>query len=120
MDGSGFGVSFHGDRGTLKINDSGYVVLDEKGKEVSKKEGSDGMKLHAENFITAIRKNDPSLLNSEIEEGHKSTLLCHLGNIAHRTGDSLRCDAANGHIQDNDAAMKLWSRAYEQGWEPKV
>jgi predicted dehydrogenase len=120
MDGSGFGVTFHGDRGTLKINDSGYVILDEKGREVSKKDGSDGMKLHAENFLTAIRKNDPSLLNSEIEEGHKSTLLCHLGNIAHRTGDSLRCDATNGHIQDNETAMKLWSREYEKGWEPKV
>ena len=78
------------------------------------------MRAHAENFITAIRRNNPTLLNSEIEEGHKSTLLCHLGNIAHRTGDSLKCDAANGQIQDNADAMKLWTRDYEAGWEPRV
>lgn len=120
MDGTGFGVSFHGDRGTLKLNDSGYTVLDEKGREVRRKEGSDGMRAHAENFITAIRQNNPALLNSEIEEGHKSTLLCHLGNIAHRTGDSLKCDAANGQIQGNADAMKLWTRDYEPGWEPRV
>ena len=120
MDGSGFGVTFHGENGSLKLSDTGYVIQDAKGKEVAKKDGSDGMKAHAENFIEAIRRNDPSILNSEIEQGHKSTLLCHLGNIAHRTGDALRCDATNGHVVGNDAAMKLWSREYESGWEPKV
>jgi hypothetical protein len=78
------------------------------------------MKAHAENFIEAIRRNDPSLLNSEIEQGHKSTLLCHLGNIAHRTGDALHCDPTNGQVQNNPEAMKLWSREYRKGWEPKV
>ncbi|MEY3457583.1 MAG: Inositol 2-dehydrogenase [Planctomycetota bacterium] len=120
MDGSGFGVSFHGEKGSLKLSDSGYVILDAKGKEIAKKDGADGMQAHAENFIEAIRRNDPTILNSEIEQGHKSTLLCHLGNIAHRTGTALRCDASNGHVLENAAAMKLWSRDYESGWEPKV
>ena len=82
--------------------------------------GTDGLKTHIENFIAAVRANDPTMLHSDIEEGHKSTLLCHLGNIAHRTGDSLHCDAASGHILNNDKAMKLWERSYEPGWEPKV
>jgi predicted dehydrogenase len=120
MDGSGFGVNFLGENGALKLNDSGYVILDAKGRETARKDGSDGMKAHAENFIEAIRRNDPSLLNSEIEQGHKSTLLCHLGNIAHRTGDALHCDPTNGQVQNNPEAMKLWSREYRSGWEPKV
>lgn len=95
-------------------------MLDEKGKQIENVAGTDGLKAHIENFIAAVRANDPSLLNSDIEEGHKSTLLCHLGNMAHRTGDALKCDAANGHILNNDEAMKLWSRTYEPGWEPKV
>ena len=59
-------------------------------------------------------------LNSEIEEGHKSTLLCHLGNIAYRAGRVLRCDAKTGAIQADKEASALWTRKYEKGWEPKV
>ncbi|MFH1300732.1 MAG: gfo/Idh/MocA family oxidoreductase, partial [Planctomycetota bacterium] len=66
------------------------------------------------------RNNEPLNLNAEIEIGHKSTLLCHVGNIAHRTGRTLTCDPTNGHIQNDQAAMALWTREYEPGWEPKV
>lgn len=118
MDGSGFGATFHGEKGTVRLNEWGFVLFDEKGKEQQRADGSDAMKIHAQNFVDAIRAGDPSLLNSEIEEGHKSTLLCHLGNIALRTGDALKCDPANGRIQGNEAAMKLWGREYEKGWEP--
>ena len=52
--------------------------------------------------IDAIR--DEAKLNAEIEEGHKSTLLCHLGNSVDRTGD----------------AKKLWKREYRSGLEPTV
>jgi predicted dehydrogenase len=120
MDGTGFGATFHGEKGTLRLSEWGYKLFDEKGKETETVNGSDGLKAHITNFVAAVRANDPGLLHSEIEEGHKSTLLCHLGNIAHRTGDSLKCDPANGRILNNDEAMKLWSREYEPGWEPKV
>lgn len=120
MDGTGFGATFHGEKGTLRLSEWGYKLFDEKGKEVEDVPGTDGLRPHIENFIAAVRANDPTMLHSEIEEGHKSTLLCHLGNIAHRTGDSLTCDPANGHIQKNEAAMKLWTRDYEPGWEPRV
>jgi len=43
-----------------------------------------------------------------------------LGNIAHRTGDTLNCDPGNGRVINNDAAMKLWSREYADGWQPQV
>ena len=119
-DGSGFGVTFHGDKGTLKISDWGYVLFDEKGKEVAVADGTDAISDHIANFIAAIRADDPSLLNSEITEGHKSTLLCHLGNIALRSGDALRCDPANGHILNSAAGEALWNRSYEPGWEPIV
>lgn len=119
-DGTGFGATFHGDKGTLRVSEWGYKIFDEKAKEVLAVDGKDGLLSHIQNFIDAVRSNDPTRLHSEIEEGHKSTLLCHLGNIAHRTGDSLKCDAANGHIIGNETAMKLWQREYEPGWEPTV
>jgi hypothetical protein len=76
------------------------------------------MNAHVANWLAAIRGE--AQLNSEIEEGHKSTLLCHLGNIAHRVGRSLKCDPKDGKIQADAEAMKLWTREYEKGWEPKV
>jgi hypothetical protein len=74
--------------------------------------------VHIANFLEAIRGG--SRLTSEIEDGHKSTLLCHLGNIAHRTGRTLACDAKTGHILNDKAAMTYWAREYEKGWEPRV
>jgi hypothetical protein len=55
-----------------------------------------------------------------VTEGHKSTLLCHLGNIAQRTGQSITCRSADGHIVGNDQAAKLWERDYQDGWKPVV
>lgn len=120
MDSTGFGATFHGEKGTVQMNGWGYRIVDDKGKETASVSGSDATKVHIENFISAVRANDPSMLNSDIEEGHKSTLLCHLGNIAHRTGESLVCDSANGHILNSDEGAKLWRRDYEPGWEPQV
>jgi hypothetical protein len=59
-------------------------------------------------------------INSPVNEGCKSVLLCHLANIAQRTGHTLNCDSSNGHIIDDKDAIKLWEREYEKGWEPKV
>jgi predicted dehydrogenase len=111
-------VSFHGDDGTLALDTSGYVLYDRNNKEVKKVPGVAGDDPHFRNFLDAIRGQGK--LNSEIGEGHKSTLLCHLGNIAQRTGRALRCDPKDGRILDDADAMKLWKREYEPGWEPKV
>jgi hypothetical protein len=46
--------------------------------------------------------------------------MLQLGNIAWRAGRTLNLDTANGHIQNDAEAMKLWGRDYEPGWEPKV
>jgi len=93
-------------------------VFDEKGKEVKKVPGTSSDAMHVDNLLAAIRSGEK--LNSEIEEGHKSTLLCHPGNIAHRTGRTLHCDPTNGRVANDAAAMKFWGREYAPGWEPKV
>jgi hypothetical protein len=73
---------------------------------------------HFQNFVDSIRGE--ATINSPIDEGHKSVLLCHLANIAQRTGRTLHCDPRNGHILNDADAMKLWRREYEKGWEPKI
>ena len=59
-------------------------------------------------------------LNSEIEEGVKTTTLCHLGNIAYRTGQTVNFDPAKREITGDPAAAALWTREYRPGWEPKI
>ena len=120
IDGEGFGATIHGNDGTLLLSSGGYTLLDGRGKEVKKNNGSAGDAEHVANFLAAVRANDPSLLNCDAETGHKSTLLAHLGNIAHRVGRSLACDPKNGHVAGDAEAAKLWGREYAPGWEPKV
>jgi len=70
------------------------------------------------NFFDAVRGEGK--LNAEIEEGVKSTLMCHLGNISWRTGRAISFDPATRKITGDAEAMKLWQREYRPGWEPKV
>ncbi len=115
-------VTFYGEDGALEIEGNGtYTVFDARDRPRDKA-GAPGVgdAEHVANIIEAIRSDRPLALNAEIAEGHKSTLLCHLGNIAHRTGRTLHCESANGRIRDDAEAAKLWGREYEPGWEPQV
>jgi predicted dehydrogenase len=113
-----FGIAFYGDGGTLVIDDGSYRILDPQGKEVSKYSGSGSDRPHLEDFLQCVKSGRRP--NADIEEGHRSTLLCHLGNIAHRTGRTLNVDPKTGRILGDKDAMKLWGREYRKGWEPKV
>jgi predicted dehydrogenase len=119
--GNGF-VTFYGEQGALDLRSNGdHTIVDRQNKEVHTSSGNSlGDAEHLANFLAAIREDAPLSLNAEIAEGHKSTLLCHLGNIAQRVGRSLHCDPANGMILHDDEAMQLWQRQYEPGWEPVV
>ncbi len=88
------------------------------GKEIDKKAGEGGDATHFANFLNCIRTGEKP--NSEIEEGQKSTLLCHLANISYRSGRLLNFDPATRKILNDPDAMKLWGREYRPGWEPKV
>jgi len=117
---SGF-VKFYGDKGTLSIEgDGSYTIYDARDKVIREEKGGRGDIEHIDNFLAAIRNDEPLSLNAEIEEGHKSTLLCHLGNISQRSGRALTCSPTDGHITGDAAAMKHWSREYEPNWEPVV
>ncbi|TWU25005.1 Inositol 2-dehydrogenase [Novipirellula galeiformis] len=115
---TGFGISIHGTEGSVVMRGAGYTIYDMKNKEISTGTGASGDKDHFADFLGAVRS--PRLTNSNIEEAHRSTLMCHLGNIAFRTGAVLTTNAENGHIENNDEANKLWSREYAKGWEPKT
>jgi len=113
------------------IDGNGYTVYDLENKivkEVKDPEVIDARNLsspaddldglHIQNFLSGISKG--TKLISPIAEGHKSTLLCQLGNIALRSGNSLRTDPSNGHIIGDPVAQEYWTRKYQPGWEPVI
>lgn len=113
-----FGVSFHGEEGSIVIVDSGYKVFDMKNKEIATQTGAGGDVSHVANFLTSIKtlENPPA----DILDAHKSTLLCHLGNIAHRVKRTLLTSEKDGSIVGDEKASMLWKREYREGMEPKV
>ena len=130
VEGASVGCIFYGDTGSMFIDGNGYTIydLDNKQTKKIKDESVDARNVaspaehldavHIQNLLSAITKG--TRLHSHIAEGHKSTLLCQLGNIALRSGNTLKTDPANGHITGDSAAQQFWSRKYEPGWEPKV
>jgi predicted dehydrogenase len=72
---------------------------------------------HYQNFVDAIRADDPRLLTCDIHEGHLSSALPQLANIAYRTGGQLTFDGqAEKFVNDKDAD-RLLSREYRRGFE---
>lgn len=130
---AGRGVIFFGDKGSMvTTGDNAYTIYDEKNKlvkEIKEEVKTDKVNTqgpgemldayHLVNFMDCIRNGKKP--NADIEGGHKSVLLCQLGNIAQRVGRTLNCDPMQGgKILNDPEAMALWSREYEKGWEPKV
>jgi predicted dehydrogenase len=114
----GHQIVFFGDRGTLTISGGGYTLYDRADAIVAKGSSNGGDATHLQNFLDGIRGQ--AKLNADIEEGFKSTLLCHLGNIAYRTGHAIRFDLKERKIVGDKEAEALWGREYRPGWEPKV
>ncbi|MEX0929950.1 MAG: Gfo/Idh/MocA family oxidoreductase [Balneolales bacterium] len=124
MEGSSTGVSFHGENGTLIIDGNGYVVYDRDNNETGNSNDEDtgqpfdSNRDHHANFIDCIINGKRP--TSHIADANKSVHLCHLGNIAHRTGRVINCDVHDGRIIGDSGAMQYWSREYEPGWEPTI
>ncbi len=81
--------------------------------------GRDSMTdLHFANFIAGTRTGQK--LNAPVASGNVAVTMLQLSNIAGEVRRDINLDPNNGHILNDPGAMKLWSREYEKGWEPRV
>lgn len=80
--------------GNIWFGEKGYVVCpnyssgiayNPDGTKVKEFKGG-GDQAHFDNFVKAVRSRKHTDLNCDIEEGHLSAALCHLGNISYRLG----------------------------------
>ncbi|MCR9065559.1 MAG: Gfo/Idh/MocA family oxidoreductase [Cytophagales bacterium] len=125
----GRGTWIHGTKGTVVVDREGYTAYDKSDKVIKTESEKDGKSsvdtlgisgmddIHMGNFYQAVTRG--AKLNSPVDEAVKSTLLCHLGNMAQKVGRTLEVDPSNGKPKDAEA-MELWGREYEKGWKPAV
>ena len=112
LEGLGFGVAFYGDKGVLILDTGGWLV--ENGDGASGK-ATDGVEAHYANFVDCVKTR--ALPNADIEVAHHTTRLCHIGNIAHRTGRKLHFDAATETFPGDAEANALLGRDYSSRFE---
>jgi hypothetical protein len=89
------GGRYEGQRG-------GGAAFDSSGKKIKEFKGNRGDVLHQANFIEAVRQQDRSILNSEVEVGNDSTGWCNLANVAFRAGSEFTREAAG------QVALEQW------------
>ena len=73
---------------------------------------------HLRNFLDCVKSGKRP--NADIEEGHKSTRLCHLGNIALRVGRTLNFDAKTETCTGDQEANRLLRRTYRKPFTAQV
>jgi len=124
------GVAIMATKGSVLVDRNGYEIYDLEGKKTSEFKtggatsssdtlGRDSMTdAHFANFIAAIQKGEK--LNAPIDVGNVSVTILQVSNIAWEVNRELHLDTKDGRIQNDAEAMKMWSREYEKGWEPRL
>jgi predicted dehydrogenase len=70
---------------------------------------------HFDNFVQSVRTRQRP--NADIEEGHRSTLMCQLANMSYRLGGrKLIFDAQTETIVDDAEANRMLKREYRAPW----
>jgi predicted dehydrogenase len=70
---------------------------------------------HVQNWLDCIKSREKCI--ADVEIGHRSTTVCHLGNIARWTGRRLRWDPGKECFPDDAEANALVDRKRRKGYE---
>ena len=126
--GSKGGCFFYGSEGWMHVGGEGFKTFfgtkDEPGPSMSNTDLAlveadnktsvliEGIDPHFVNFIDCVRSRRWQDLNDDILEGHMSTSMMHLGNIAYRTGRKLTFNSHAERFIDDDDANSYLTRDY--------
>ena len=128
------GEAYYGTNGTLIADRIGFEIYAEP-KPSARRDGTQDLKtrtegsrmepkrvaskdatdLHVRNFIECVRSRQTPI--ADIEIGHRSTAVAHLGNIAFKTGRKLLWDAAMENFIGDAEASKLLGRNARKPWD---
>jgi len=124
--GRSHGVGFVGNNGTLVVDRTGWEVIPEGGDkpvmervDLIKGDGQ-GLNNHMKNFIDCIKDKDKKP-NTHIGIAANTARVCHLGNIAFKTGRRLYWDADKNKFTGDEEANSYLVPNYRSPWKlPEV
>ncbi|MCS6775116.1 MAG: Gfo/Idh/MocA family oxidoreductase [Chloroherpetonaceae bacterium] len=110
--GASVGNIIYGTEGYVVMtgNYSRVLAFDNNDNKIAEFNGSGD---HYGNFLDAVRSRRITDLNADIEEGHISSAMCHLGNISYLLGSPQSFSAKTQAFGDNKEAMETYLR-FEQ------
>ena len=116
---------FHGTKGTLALTRRGFKITPEVWKgdpknetpamEAMEQEGGEMNAAHVRNFLDSVKSRKPPV--ADVEAGHRTATMCHLGNIATRLGRSLRWDAKKEEFVGDAEANRQLHYEYRKPWK---
>jgi hypothetical protein len=126
------GEAYYGANGALFADRIGFEIYPEPAKiartakerskpvesyraEAKRVQSKDATDLHVANFIECVRSRKTP--NADIEIGHRSTTVPHIGNIAYKTKRKLVWDAAKEDFVNDAAASKMLERKARKPWD---
>jgi len=111
------GVEFYGTSGQMFLSRRGKIqVYGPRHKPIDTQiEGeAQNAEKHIVDFLESVRAGKRP--NGDIELGHLTTTLCHLGNHATRLGGSLQFDPESEQLVGDESVRQLVTRDYREHW----
>jgi predicted dehydrogenase len=139
------GLEFHGTRGMLKLNRRGFEVVPDKlispedqiprftaarpstdqaslrttaVKEEGFEQVRDQFVPHVRDFIDCVKSRATPV--ADLPSSHRTSISCHLANIAMKVGRVLRWDEAKGDVVGDPEASKLLTKEYRSPWDREL
>ena len=114
----GDGVTFIGSKGTVHVNRG--EISSEPAEIIKEPIGDTDVHLykstnHDDNWLQCIKTR--KLPVCDVAIGHRSATVCHLGNIAIRTGRVIKWDPVKEQIIGDEEANRMLSRPYRSPWK---
>jgi predicted dehydrogenase len=116
---------FHGTKGSLAISRRGFKITPEVWKGAGQDDAAEiepveeaGAEMdgpHVRNFLDCVKSRKRPV--ADVEEGHWSAAMCHLGNIATRLGRSLRWNADKEEFVGDAEANGRLHYEYRKPWK---
>jgi predicted dehydrogenase len=129
-----WGMTFYGDKGTLKASVMGYDFVphgdgtpvhedvvyeleqypEDKAEKDLERHVAPAIRVHMNDLLRAIQTRGKPV--ADIEQGYMSTTACILANVSMQLGRTLQWDHPRGTVVGDEAANQLLRRPYRAPW----